>query len=251
MSRFRLFFQHCVVDAGDTSDGSANKHTLVATIDGTVETLNGRLRQEATKGDTLAVHNVRNQGLDNAKGKRVNHGVVGRGLGAGSWTRVAGGGQVEEVTEQAGDHNAGQGPGKSRRPEAGCQDQEHVGQVNWVVRGADEADGRNGEGVAVGQDLGSDEVELESRDNEEDTGDSAKSLASSVRSLSNARVLVDGRDALAHGDGRAIKGVGDISRSSWQRNASSNLGETAGRRANNSSRGSALVASVAKQWLAQ
>lgn len=68
-----------------------------------------------------------------------------------------------------------------------------------MVRRAEEADGRHGECIAVSEDLGSNIPEFESGDAEENAGNAAESLSSSVRRLANATLLVYGGDTAAHG----------------------------------------------------
>lgn len=169
--------------------------------------------------------------------------MSGGGSRTGSRTGLIRSAQVEEVAGKAGQDNAGQGPRQGRRPEASGQDEEHVGKVNGVVRGAEETNGGNGKGVAVGENFGSNEEELKGRDDKQDARDGTKSLAGRVGSLGDASVLVDGRNALAQGDGRTVKGIGDISRSSWQGDASRDLGEAASRRSNQSGGDTSFVAS--------
>lgn len=69
-----------------------------------------------------------------------------------------------------------------------------------MVRRAKEADGRDGECVAVSQDLGSNIPEFESGDAKENAVNAAESLSSSVGRLANATLLVEGRDTAAHGN---------------------------------------------------
>lgn len=141
---------------------------------------------------------------------------------------MAGGAQVEEVAESAGDQNAGEEPSEDRGPEARGEQEEHVGQVDGVVRSSNGANGGDGEGIAVGEDLGADVVQLKGRDDEEDAGNGAESLAGGLGGLVDAAVLVDGADALADGQGRAVEGGSNIGGSGRKRDASSDLGQAAG-----------------------
>ena len=105
-------------------------------------------------------------------------------------------------------------------PEAGRDDEEHVWHVHAVVLGAQEFDGRDGEGIAVGQDLLAQEVKLEGRDAEEDAGDGREGLPRCADALGDFGVRVNGCDAVAHGHGGAIDGLGDVCRGCGEGNAS-------------------------------
>lgn len=217
-----LLLQSSIVNADESSNGSADEDTTVATIDGVVETSNRELGQEAAKGDALRVDNVGQESLDDAEGQRVDNGLVDC-AGAGPGAAVAVGVEVEEVAKSAGDEDAGKDPGEGGRPEAGRQEQEHVRQVDGVVRGAHGADGGNGEGIAVAENLGANVVQLKGGDAEENAGNGAERLAGRVGSLGDATVLVHGRDALAHGEGGTIDSICDVSGRGGQGDAGSYL----------------------------
>lgn len=242
-----LLSQHRVVDADDAGDGSADKDTLVPAVDSRVEALNRRLVKKATKSDALGVHDVRHKCLDDAERQGVDDVLGLMRLGAGSRAGGAGGAQVEEVAKEAGQNDACEGPGQGRRPEARRQEQEHVGQVDWVIRGAQQADGGHGEGITVGEDLGTDEVQLKGRDAEQNAGDGAKGLARSLRRLSDAALLVNGGDALPHGDSGPVDGVGDVCRGRGQGNARGDLGQAArGRARDRRGRSGAAIVAAAR-----
>lgn len=157
-----LLLEHGVVDAEKSSDSRARQDTLVATIDGSIDACNGLLAEPATECDALPVYNKRHQSLHDAEGQRI-HDVVRGGVGvssdAASW--LVGCRQVEEVASKSGQDGAGEQPGERRRPEGRGKQQEQVGNMDRAVIGSQEADGRDGEGIAVGQDFGAQEVELE------------------------------------------------------------------------------------------
>lgn len=149
---------------------------------------------------------------------------------------MAVGRDVEEVTKDAGDENAGKDPGQGGGPEARGQEQEHVWEVDVEVIGADGRNGGNGKGEAVCENGGANVVELESSDGEEDAGDGAQSLAGGIGSLGDAALLVDGGSALAQGDGGAVDGKGNVCGGSRKGDARGNLGKATGGRAQDGAR---------------
>ena len=177
-----LLLENGIVDANKGRDGSARQNALVTAVDGPVETLNGGLGEETTKGDTLAVDHERHKGLDNAESQGVNIVLssLSGGLGAGPRSLVAGGTQVEEVTQDTGQDKAGKRPCQERRPEASSDHKEQVGHVNRIVRGAKKTNGGDSESVAGWQDLGADAEKLKRRDNREDAGDGAQGVTGSL-----------------------------------------------------------------------
>lgn len=226
-----LLSQGGVVDGDKTGDGRADEDTLVSSVDGVVQAVDRELTQEPAEGDALGVDNVGQDGLGNAERQGVDAGLVD-GAGTGAGTGVAGGAQVEEVAKGAGDQDAGEQPGEDRGPEARGEQEEHVWQVDGVVRGSNGANGGDGEGIAVGKDLGADVVQFKGRDDEEDAGNGAESLAGGLGGLVDAAVLVDGADALSDGQGRAVESGSNIGGSSRKRDAGSDLGQAAGGSAN-------------------
>lgn len=221
-----LLLENSVIDADEGGDGATDEDALVATVDGVVETGNGELREKATEGDTLSVDDVGQQSLGNAEGQGVDN-SLGLGASAGAGTLVAVGREVEEVTSDAGDENAGKDPGEGGGPEARGQEQEHVGEMDVVLLGANGSNGGDGKGIAVREDGGTDVVELKGSDGEEDAGDGAQGLAGSVGNLGDARLLVDGGGALAQSDSGAVDGKGDIGGGCRERDAGSDPGEAA------------------------
>lgn len=224
---FTLSFEGSVVDGNKAGNGSADQDALVAAIDGIVKASDGHLGEQATEGGALGVDDVGQQSLGNAKGKRVDNGLV-ENAGAGAGTRVAAGGEVEKVAKDAGDENAGKDPGQGGGPEARGQEQEHVREVDIVVTGANGGNGGDGESKAVGENGGANVVEFESSDGEENASDGAQSLAGGIGSLGDAALLVDGGGALAQGNGGAVDGKGNICGGSRKRDARSHLGKAAG-----------------------
>lgn len=57
-SSFASSLESSVVNGNKASNGSTDQDALIATIDGVVETSNGKVGEEATKGDALGVDDV-------------------------------------------------------------------------------------------------------------------------------------------------------------------------------------------------
>lgn len=242
---FGLLLEGGIVDADEAGNGGADEDALVAAVDGIVEASNGELGEEAAKGDALGIDDVGEEGLDDAKGEGVDDGLV-EGAGAGAGTGLAVGGNVEKVAKDAGGEDAGKDPGEGGGPEARGEEQEHVGEEDVVVVGAEGGDGGDGKGEAVAEDLGADVVELKGGDGEENAGDGAKGLAGGARGLGDAALLVDGGDALAHGDGGAVDGKGNVGGGGGKGDAGSDLGEAAGGSAEDGARVGPVAMLVAR-----
>lgn len=244
LQRSGLLLKDGVVDRHQGSDGSARQNALVAAVDRALKASNRLGRQEATECDALSIDDERDESLDNAESQRVN--VVLSSLSSSLSTRaralVVGCAEVEEVANDTGNDQAGQGPGEERRPEARCHQKESIGQLDGPVRSTKEADSRDGESVTARQDLVADTEELPRGDNSKNTADSAQAITSGLSDVADSRVLVDGVGTLAQGKSRAINGVGNISRSGGQGNAGGDLGQATTRGSNHSSCGAGVSA---------
>ena len=230
---FGLLPQYCVVHADETSDGGTGEDTGVPSVQGTVKTGNGRLGKKTAKGYALSVNNIGKKSLGNAECQGVN--VVLRRMGLGARLRpvmAAVSAQVDKVSGEGGDEVAGEDPGQDRRPEACGDEEEYVREVNRVVRSANQVDSRNGEGEAIGENLGTDEEQFKDGNGQDDALDGGKGLTSGLRSLSDAALSVDGVDTLAQSDGGVVNSASNVGRGSWERDASSDLGKAAARSGN-------------------
>lgn len=122
--------------------------------------------------------------------------------------------QVEEVTKQRREDQAGGSPHQSGDPEAGRHQSKHVGNVDRVLIPAEHAaqklDGGDGEGVAVGDELLAEEVELEGGDGDGDAVDGGQALADGLGLFVDARTSVEVRDAVAHGEGAGLDNLGQL-----------------------------------------
>ena len=117
--------------------------------------------------------------------------MIRRGGRAARYTAMVGSsGQIYEVADKTRKNDAREGPEKCRRPEGQGEEKEQVRDKNGIVISAEEGDGRYSEGIAVGQDLGAQKVELESVDSEEHRRDRGETFARGMDSFGGARFLV-------------------------------------------------------------
>lgn len=123
--------------------------------------------------------------------------------------------QVEEIPKQRREDQAGGGPHQSGDPEPGSHQSEHVRDVDGILIPAEHAaqklDGGNGEGVAVGDDFLAEEVELEGGDGDGDAVDGGEALAHGLGLVVDAGLLVEVRDAVAHGEGAGLDNLHELS----------------------------------------
>lgn len=247
-----LFLQHRIVNAKQAGNGGSGQHALVASVDSFVEPFDGCFGKEATESDALAINNKRNERLDDAEGQGIDNslGSLSARASLGSAGGV-GGAKIEEITKQAGQDEAGEGPGQSRRPEARSEQEEHVRQVDRVVGSAEEAKSRDSKGIAISQDLRPDIPKFESGDNEENAVHIAQSLAGGIGSLANAALLVKGRDVAAHGQGGAVDSLSDVGRRGGKRNARGDAGQAASGSLDEGSRGGADIFAISRERVRQ
>lgn len=147
-----------LVQRDQRSDPCPNQGALIAAEEGGVNPCNVRGVDESAKRDALAKDGVRQQGFHDVESQRVKGiGEVRRVAAAGFWLA----GEVDKVSREQRDQETRKGPERRGPPERCREQQEEIGDLDGVVRSLEERNRGDRKRVAIGEQLRSQEIELE------------------------------------------------------------------------------------------